>query len=226
MKIFGHRGAAGLAEENTLISVEEALRYSVDGVEIDVHRCRSGELIVMHDETIDRTTRGEGRVSELSFQELKNVVTNKGATIPALSEIVALVDKRCTINIELKGKDTALSVVSYLKILVQETFWDFSDFIVSSFDKELLAQVRRASDEIKVGVLEEEKPERAIEIAIKLQAYSVHLPISCIKEEHVLSAHNNGLQVYVWTVNKKPLFEKMKSWNVDGIITDFPNFAT
>jgi len=138
MKIFGHRGAAGLVAENTLESVKEALRFKVDGIEIDIHQSRSGELVVIHDETLERTTNGKGEVSNFTLQELQQFSTEEGFLIPTLQEVLAVIDGRCVLNIELKGKHTALPVLQFLDEYIPNSNWQNADFILSSFDHEQL----------------------------------------------------------------------------------------
>ena len=225
MKIFGHRGAAGLVAENTLESVKEALRFKVDGIEIDIHQCRSGELVVIHDETLERTTNGKGEVSDFTLQELRQFSTEEGFLIPTLQEVLALIDGRCELNIELKGKHTALPTLQLLDEYIPNSNWQNADFILSSFDHQQLRQLRTVTSKYRIGVLTEESIAVALPVAKELEAFSVHPPIRNLTEEEVLLAKDEGFKVFVWTVNDISLIRKSKSWNVDGVITDFPNFA-
>ncbi len=225
MKIFGHRGAAGLVAENTLASIAEALIHPIDGIEIDVHCCKSGELIVIHDETLDRTTDGHGKVTDYTLQELKQFKTVEGFFIPTLDEVLRLVDARCTLNIELKGKDTALPTLKIVEEYIEKTDWDYDHFIISSFDHSQLFDVKNSSSKFKVGVLTEENITKALPVAKKLKAFSIHPPILTLTKDEVILAQEYGYKVYAWTVNKEMMIRKLKKWNVDAIITDFPNFA-
>ncbi|KAA1243883.1 glycerophosphodiester phosphodiesterase family protein [Aquimarina sp. RZ0] len=225
MKIFGHRGAAGLVAENTLESIEEALKHNVDGVEIDVHCCNSGELVVIHDETLDRTTNGSGKVSEYSLVDLQSFMTIEGYRIPTLNQVLELVDGKCELNIELKGVNTALPVMTLLEEYIPNSNWKFDQFIVSSFDHSQLHDIKSVTSQFRIGVLTEDDIMHAISEAKKLEAYSVHPPISSLTEKGVSLAKEEGYEVYVWTVNKEQQIKQSKSWLVDGIITDFPNFA-
>src|SRR6056297_2287931 len=101
---IGHRGAMGYEPENTLRSFKKAIELNVDMVELDVYVCSSGELVVIHDDKVDKTTNGKGYVSEKSFDELRKLDAGMGEKIPTLQEVLDLIDKRAKVNIELKGK--------------------------------------------------------------------------------------------------------------------------
>jgi glycerophosphoryl diester phosphodiesterase len=115
MKIIGHRGAFGYEPENTLRSIRRALELGVDMVEIDVFVLPSGEIILMHDDRVDRTTNGHGITLDLSFAILRQLDAGKGETIPTLQEVIELVDSRVPINIEIKNPGSAKPVAAVLK---------------------------------------------------------------------------------------------------------------
>lgn len=225
MKIFGHRGAAGLVDENTLESIVEALRYPIDGIEIDVHCCKSGELVVIHDETVDRTTNGKGKVSDYTLSELKRFSTSMGYAIPSLTEVLDYLDARCQLNVELKGENTAKHVVRLLQKLIAETHWEYDHFIISSFDHPQLHKVKELDPRFKIGVLTEANAVSVLSEAKKLAAYAIHPPIHLLTKAEVIKVKTQGFKVFTWTINEKELITQSKLWNVDGIITDFPNFA-
>ncbi|MDY8134794.1 glycerophosphodiester phosphodiesterase [Aquimarina sp. 2201CG5-10] len=225
MKIFGHRGAAGLIEENTLESIAEALKYNVDGIEIDVHRCKSGELVVIHDETIERTTNGKGKVADYTWSELKRFRTFAGFKIPSLDQVLELVDAKCILNIELKGIGTALPTIELLERHIKNTNWDYDHFILSSFDHSQLFQIKAVTQKFRLGVLIEESIPSAISIAEEINAFSIHPPVSHLSKNEVELAKTKEYKIFVWTVNEETAIEKSKDCKVDAIITDFPNFA-
>ncbi len=225
MKIFGHRGAAGLVAENTLESIEKALEFGVDGIEIDIHLCKSGELVVLHDETLNRTTNGTGKVSELTWQELSKYRTIEGYKIPTLKQVLDLIDARCALNIELKGIRTAKPTVELLEKHIKGSKWESNHFILSSFDHSQLFQIKATTSAFKLGVLTEKKISSILNVAKTVEAFSVHPPIYSLKEEDIALARREGYKVYTWTVNEPSLITSSKNWKVDGIITDFPNLA-
>ncbi|WP_108804973.1 glycerophosphodiester phosphodiesterase family protein [Aquimarina sp. Aq107] len=225
MKIIGHRGAAGLVAENTVESIAEAFKYDVKGIEIDIHKCKSGELVVIHDETLERTTHGKGKVSEFTLQELKKYRTKEGYRIPTLNEVLDFINAKCILNIELKGIGTAGPVMELLERRIKDSDWDYDDFILSSFDHSQLFQIKSKTSKFKLGVLTEKNIPSILKVAEVLEAFSVHPPILSLQKEEVTSAKNNGFKVYTWTVNDSSKIKSSKTWKVDGIITDFPNFA-
>ena len=224
MKIFGHRGAAGLKDENTLASVNEALQYKVTGIEIDVHRCKSGELIVIHDETVDRTTDQTGVVQEMTFDQLQQCKTPNGHAIPTLQQIVSISKGRCVLNIELKGKDTAKPVVSLIQKYVRSThLWNYTNILISSFDHHMLHKVRQIDNEIAIGVLTETDIGESISTAEQLNARAIHPSIALLNPDEVSKAKRLELDINVWTVNTREQFEYCKDLGVTSVITDFPN---
>ena len=225
MKWIGHRGAAGLVAENTLESIAKALSYPISGIEIDVHCCKSGEVVVIHDNTLDRTTNGRGEIAEYTLTQLKKITTREGFAIPTLIEVLELIDARCQLNIELKGNGTAKPVVALLETFVQKTDWSYGDFILSGFDHRQLYEVHKLQPRFRIGVLTEENIRTVLSVAEGLNAFSIHPPILSLTRKDVKKARAKGYKVFVWTVNTKKQIEQCKLWNVDGIITDFPNFA-
>ena len=116
---IGHRGAKAYITENTIASIEKALQLGVDGVEKDVHKCASGELVVFHDFTLDRLTNGTGEISSYALLELQQLKVAEQFKIPTLTEVLDNLNGSCILNIELKGKNTALGtskiITHYLK---------------------------------------------------------------------------------------------------------------
>ncbi len=112
---IGHRGAMGYAPENTLKSFKKALELNINCVELDVHACKSGELAVIHDDEVDRTTNGKGYIAEKDLNEVKILDAGEGEKIPLLSEVLDLIDKRIKINIELKAEGTAKPVYEMIE---------------------------------------------------------------------------------------------------------------
>ena len=220
---IGHRGAKGYEPENTLISFEKAIDFNVDGIELDVHLSLDGKLIVIHDETIDRTTNGKGFVNQLSLQELKSFRIENKYEILTLTEVLDLVNERCFINIELKGIGTAKPVVELIEHYIAKKNWNYTDFLISSFDLKMLEEVQMLNPKIRIGVLTEESVEEALAFAKKIKAFSIHPDYVLLSKENVALMQENGFEVYPWTVNSKEDIQKIKSFKVNGIISDFPD---
>jgi glycerophosphoryl diester phosphodiesterase len=214
---IGHRGAKGYEPENTLISFEKAIDLKVDGIELDVHLSLDGVLMVIHDETIDRTTDRKGFVNLFTALELKKY------KIPTLIEVLDLVNQKCFINIELKGIGTAKPVVDIITHCISKKNWNYNDFLVSSFDWKMLEEVQMLNPKIQIGVLTEESVDEALAFVKKIKAFSIHPDYVLLSKENVALMQENGFEVYPWTVNSKEDIQKIKSFNVNGIISDFPD---
>ncbi|RTY81850.1 glycerophosphodiester phosphodiesterase [Flavobacterium sp. ZB4P23] len=220
---IGHRGAKGYEPENTLVSFQKAIDLHVDGIELDVHLSADEELIVIHDETIDRTTNGKGFVKVLSLQELKAFRINGKHQIPTLQEVFDLVNQGCLINIELKSYEATDKVVSLIEKYVAKKGWKYDRFLISSFDWNALQQVAFLNDKISIGVLTETDLDLALAFAKFIQAKSIHPHFHLLTKENTAQMQEKGLQVFPWTINELEDIEKIKTFNVNGIITDFPN---
>jgi len=220
---IAHRGAKGYEPENTLKSFQKALDLNADGIELDVHLSSDAHIIVIHDETIDRTTNEKGLVSTFSLAELKTFLIDGKYQIPTLREVFDLVDKKCLINIELKGLGTADKVVALIEEYITEKNWNYEDFIVSSFDWDLLQETSNLNSNILIGVLTEEDLDKALAFAELIQAHAIHPDYQLLNAENVKEIQEKGFLVLPWTVDKEEDIQKIKSYNVDGIISDFPD---
>ncbi len=219
---IGHRGAKGLLAENTLESIELALSFGVNAIEIDVHRCKSGELVVIHDFTLDRTTNGCGEIIEYNLAELKELLVEEKYKIPLLTEVLDLIEGKCWINIELKGTNTAETTCDIVRDYVENKGWSYSDFILSSFQNNEPYEVFKTDNKIPIGILSKASVIEAIELGKKLKAVAIHPSIGIISRDNVKLSHDAGFKVNVWTVNDLRSIERMKDFGVDGIISDFP----
>lgn len=220
---IGHRGARGHLAENTLESIEVALGFGVDAIEIDVHRCKTGELVVIHDFTLDRTTNGSGEITEYNLAELKELLVEEKYKIPLLTEVLDLIEGKCSINIELKGTNTAERTCDIVRDYVKNKGWAYTNFILSSFQNNELYDVFKIDRQIPIGILSKASVTEAIELGKKLKAAAIHPSIGITTRDNVKQCHQAGFKVNVWTVNDVKSIERMKDFGVDGIISDFPD---
>jgi glycerophosphoryl diester phosphodiesterase len=220
---IAHRGAKGYEPENTLKSFQKALDLNADGIELDVHLSADEHIIVIHDETTDRTTNGKGFVNTFSLSELKSFSIDGKYQIPTLNEVFDLVDKKCLINIELKGLGTARKVVNLIEEYIAEKNWNYHHFTVSSFDWNLLQETSNLNSKIQIGVLTETDLESALAFAELIKAHAIHPDYHLLNSENVKQMQQQGFLVLPWTVDEEEDIQKIKSYNVDGIITDFPD---
>ncbi len=220
---IGHRGVKGHLAENTLESIQKALNFGVDAIEIDVHRCETGELVVIHDFTLDRTTNGSGEVAKKSLSEIKGLNVEDEFGIPLLTEVLDFIEGKCTINIELKGLNTATATAKIIKKYIAEKNWTYKDFIVSSFQKNELFQMRKLDKNVALGILSKASVTEAIELGKLLKASAIHPSLGIITRDNVKASHKAGFNVNVWTVNEPEDIQRMREFGVDGIISDFPD---
>jgi glycerophosphoryl diester phosphodiesterase len=220
-KVIGHRGAMGLAPENTLLSFRKALELGVDGVEFDVQNI-AGELLVFHDETLDRTTNGKGRLIEFEPDYLRQLDAGQGEQIPTLAEVVELIGDQAFINIELKGLDTASLVMDLVKLLDKKRFKK-EQFIISSYLFSELYLVHELDPEIQIGVIADEQPVIALDFADEVDAYSFHPSYSLLDNNLIDEAHRAGMKVFVHTVNDLDKVTHSMDLGVDGVFTDYPD---
>mgnify|MGYP001300874307 FL=1 len=222
---IGHRGAKGYVAENTFKSIKKAIQLNVDGIEIDVFKCLSGQLVLSHDADLERMTGKSGAIENLTLEELDDYLINKEYKICTLNEILEKIKDPLLINIELKGSDTATTTSEIINDFLVKGTWNIEDFIVSSFDWFKLEKFRFFEKDIPVGILVSKSMSinKAIKFAKKIDAQAIHPNYELLNEKTIRKIKNNGFKVYTWTVNDKDKIEYMKKLNVDGIISDYPD---
>jgi glycerophosphoryl diester phosphodiesterase len=214
--IIGHRGAAGLEPENTLRSFARAIELDVDAVELDLY-CIEDQLIVIHDDTLERTTNGRGPLVRTAFESLRALDAGKGERIPTLDEVFDLVDGRVAINVELKGHGTAGPLAQFLAAR------DADEVLVSSFDHRELADFHRIAPAVRKAPLFGRTSTRMLEIARDLDAWSINVAAKLASDETVDRIVGDGFRCLVYTVNDPIAAKRLESAGADGIFTDFPD---
>lgn len=220
---IGHRGAKGYIAENTLESIQKAMDLDVDGIEIDVHLCQTGELVVYHDFTLERLTDGTGEIAMKSLDELKSLKINGRFEIPTLLEVLDLIDKNCLLNIELKGNVTAFETCKSIQLYTETKGWKFDDFIVSSFNYDELKSVYNINKNVPLAVLTESDLDSAADFAKTIKAKAIHPHYMLLDQKKVQQLQKSGYKVNTWTVNTVESIALMKTFGVDGIISDYPD---
>jgi len=203
---IGHRGAKACVAENTLESIEKAIELGVDGVEIDVQKCATGELVVFHDYTLDRITNGRGDIGKHTLTELKSLKVEIACSIPTLEEVLDCIDKRCMLNIELKGIDTAKETCKIVTHYIEKKGWKNEQFIISSFEYHELEEVYRFNQNFRIGVLTKASLDDALQFAKTLNAYAVHPNVALLSKRNVSLAQVQGYKVFTWTVKTRILY--------------------
>ena len=226
--IIGHRGASGLAPENTFGSFKIACELGCPLIELDVHRIKhdnnSHKLAVIHDHRLDRTTNSKGKVSQISSADLPEIVTEDGSSLPLLSQVISLIEKEIELakkviglNIELKGDNTGLLAAKYIKTM------DMVPTLISSFKLKELRAFRTADKHTPIAPLFHRWEHSAIEIADELNATAINCSVKIVSAERVGLIKKSGFKVFVYTVNSLRRAEELFNMGVDGIFTDYPN---
>jgi glycerophosphoryl diester phosphodiesterase len=221
MLIFAHRGASADAPENTLLAVDQALIQQADGIEIDVYQL-GGELVVIHDKWVSRTTSGNRLLSDYSLQELQKLDAGHGQFVPTLWQVLQRINGRCLINVEVKGVHDVSLVNAYINKAVSRLNFKPEQFIVSSFNHHLLVAFKSIAANIKVGALTASIPIDYAHFAQQLQAYSVNADISFVDQAFVKDAHKRDLKMFVYTVDEPADLLRLQSWGVDGVFCNGP----
>jgi glycerophosphoryl diester phosphodiesterase len=221
---IAHRGASGHEPENTLLAVEKAAALGAPWIEIDVFAVE-GELVVIHDERLEKTTNGTGHVRQRSLAYLRSLDAGKGQQIPMLREVLDLVKGRMGVNVELKGPETAAPVVKLIDEYKGLPGMYGGRILVSSFDHRELSKVRSLNPDIPIGALGFGPPPAHAAFAQDLGAVSVHTGLSRVNQAFVDDAHRRGLKVFVYTVNHPDDLRRVRAMGVDGVFTNYPELV-
>ncbi|MFB2872120.1 glycerophosphodiester phosphodiesterase [Aeromonas jandaei] len=222
MQIIAHRGASGLAPENTLKAMAKALELGVTAIEIDV-QAADGELWVFHDRRLERCTNGKGVLTEQSRSYLEQLDAGEGEIIPTLWQVMSLIDGSCELHIELKGANTADAVAALTKRAENELDFTANQWVVSSFHHPELARFATLRPDIRIGALTANLPLELAHFAEKLGAWSINCDVDFIDAALVDDAHRRGLKVLVYTVDHLADQQLLAAMGVDGIFTNRPD---
>ena len=222
---IGHRGAKGYVAENTYESISKAIQLGVDGIEIDVFKCASGELVLFHDKDLKELTGESGLIENLTIKELEQFLVLGKYKIPTLKDVLTRIEKPLFVNIELKGLNTAQPTSKIIADISRRTSWSLEHFIVSSFNWDELELFRSIDKNTSVGVLVSKSMSinEAIEFGKKINAQAIHPNFKLLNDKAVKKIKNNGFKIYTWTVNNEDDINFMKKLEVDGIISDYPD---
>ncbi|MCR5272733.1 MAG: glycerophosphodiester phosphodiesterase [Lachnospiraceae bacterium] len=235
--VWGHRGASGYAPENTLDSFEKAIELDADGVELDVQLTKDGEIVVIHDETVDRVSGAKGYVKDTNFDDIRKLDVSlpikdyaKRTRIPTLEEVLNLIKgTKLTINIELKTGIFAYEGIEkkVIDLVNQKKMMD--DIWFSSFNHESVLRVKKICSEAKCGLLIQD-------IIVNPCAYlkglnagieALHPAIYHYGQDplYIKKAKEAGLCTHIWTVNEREHMEMLCREGVEAIITNYPDIA-
>jgi glycerophosphoryl diester phosphodiesterase len=222
---IAHRGASGNFPENTLSAFRAAIAAGADMCELDVQLSRDGAVVVIHDETVERTTDGAGEVAELTLAELKRLDAGakfkagaiKGERIPTLDEVFDVTSGKCGLNIELKAGGLEHQVAQIVNARNA-----FGDSIVSSFNWEYLKTIQQIHPRIRIGLLTDDKPVDLMMNAVAMRAYAINPHSDIVTADLCTAAHQRSLKVFTWTVDQESKMRALIEAGVDGIMTNYP----
>ena len=218
--IIGHRGAAGLAPENTMLSYRTALDLGVPMIELDIRETLDGHLVCIHDSSVDRTTNGSGIVAEMTLREIRRLDAGRGERIPLLGEVLDLARGHMSVNIELKALGVEKNV---LDLVTDRSMLD--SIVVSSFYHGSLLAMKELNQDVCTGALIAKPMDGLIPYVVDLGANAMNPLHSLVTHDLVKEAHGNSLKIHPWTVNDSSRMSELLRLEVDGMITDFPNIG-
>lgn len=244
--IQAHRGASGYAPENTLAAFQMAVDMKADGIECDIHLSKDGVFVVCHDETIDRTSDGSGKINQMAYAEISRhnfgckfhphyFQADNFLTAPTLEQMLDVVKVMRVINIEVKefAGDEAAALDAFYAILSK---YDILDrVIVSSFNVGILKRLKDLHPDVFTGYLYHPGVksdtyecfpwEVAVQTALAHHCDAIHPEIKSLTKEVVDDAHAHGLKVNCWTANTREMVEKAIAIGCDGIISNYPDWS-
>jgi len=214
--IYAHRGASREFPENTIAAFRRALELAVPGIELDVHLSADGVPVVLHDETVDRTTNASGPVSAFTAMELAALDAGGGEGIPTLADVIDLVAGKTRLNIEVKVAEAADAVLA----LVADR--PDLDWAISSFVWDVLRHARSTSSDAVLWPLTIGATEEAIALAQEIGATQLNLLDQAVDADIVRFLLDLGIESWIWTVNDPDRAAHLIGWGVTGICTDDP----
>jgi glycerophosphoryl diester phosphodiesterase len=222
---IAHRGASARYPENTLRAFEAAIAVGAEMCEFDVRMTSDGEVVVIHDATVNRTTNGRGRVAAMSLEDIRRLdagvrfdVEFRGEKIPTLDEVAAALKGRCAMDVELKADGLERGVCEILR-----RHDSLSTAVVSSFNPNQLRIVTEVESRARVMLLDEEDPAAMLDTAAAIGAFAVAPRFNLVAPELCAQAHRRGFALYTWTVDDEPTMRRFIADGVDGIMTNRPD---
>lgn len=232
-----HRGAAGYAPENTIAAFDKAVDMKADYIELDVQRSKDGELVIIHDTTVDRTTDGTGRVGDLTFDELRSLDAGSfkgeqfaGEKIPTFDEVLDRYRGKVGILIEMKSPELYPGIEEAVAQELKERNLDKpqnNKIIIQSFNFESMKKMDNLLPEVPIGVLTSSKlhvTDSALQEFAKYADY-FNPSYGLVTKDLVDKVHSLGMEIQSWTVRSHEAAQFLIDMKVDGIITDYPDYV-
>jgi glycerophosphoryl diester phosphodiesterase len=231
MKIIAHRGFSGRAPENTMAAFLAAIEFGVDGLELDVHRSKDGELVVCHDEAVERTTNGNGYIQDLTWDELRQLDAGgwydpkfAGERLPRLDSVLSEVKRAgILLNIEMKTNIYVYPGIEAQVVQLLQQYDLVDQCIISSFNHFTLIRVSQILPELKTAILYIEHLYKPWGYAKTIGAIALHPNYQTVTPELVTGAGRSGIIVNPWTVNEPEQIRRMIDCGVNAVITNYPD---
>lgn len=243
-QVVAHRGGRVWAPENTLAAFKKSVELGADGIELDIHRCKTGELIVIHDESVDRTTDGSGLIKDMTLAQLRELSAGakwapasqlrklsagityssefKKEKLPLLTEVFDLVKGKLLINIEIKNAPIDYPGIEDDLIVLLKKYPHPDKIMVSSFDHDVIHRFHEKAPQYKCAILSDCILSEVGSYAKAVGADNWNPGFGDFRGDAAERAHAAGLKVNVWTVNSPEEWKSAMAMPVDGIITDDP----
>ncbi|UFU06763.1 glycerophosphodiester phosphodiesterase [Ruania halotolerans] len=218
--IVGHRGAAALAPENTLAAMAAAIEVGTHELEIDLRLSKDGEIVIMHDETVDRTTDGHGKVNELTLAQLRELDAGNGEKIPTFIELL----DATSISLQIEIKDPR--VIDPLLDLLRARPADVHRLGPTSFDRDSVRRMAAGLPEATVGLISKESTTGVLDEAASLGARRVLVGYEAVTEEFIETAHTRGFRVDLWPITEPDQVRRTVDIGADGFTTDDPRIVS
>jgi len=222
MIIIGHRGARGLAPENSLASFDKAIELHADFVEFDVRVTRDQNLVIIHDRHTKRIAFIKQHIHKMTLAEVKALATRDGIAIPTLEEVLLHIRGRTKLNIEIKSIGTAQLLLDALEPFFKKKKYALDDIIISSSRLSELRAVQHENSRLRVALLQRRFPWRFLFVT-SVGLYGIGTRHTLLTPQIIRKAKSLGLFTYAYTVNKPAQARKLRTWGLDGICTDRPD---
>lgn len=228
--LIGHRGYPAKFPENTLAAFEGAMQAGCDMIELDVTLSRDRKVVVIHDDTLDRTTNGKGPVLERTLEEIKRLDAGSwfaprfsAERIPELSEVMELTAGRCMLNIEIKQSafeaGYPIDAIEHQVVTLVRAGGAMDRVIISSFDKRILERIAAMDAPPAIAYISDHGVDkRVLDMLLAMKAFSWHPSFKVLTRDQVDMLHTAGLKVFPWTINTRAEAEKVLALGVDGLI--------
>lgn len=224
--IIAHRGASAVAPESTRAAIRAAVEAGADMVELDIQMTRDGRLVIFHDERLERTTTGSGRVGAASYAELARLDAGSwfhprfaGERIVLARQALRLAPRRIGVNLELKRTSTRRALLDRVRRLIRREPHK-TRLLISSFDVGLLEPLQDVS--VALALLTHQAADASLRQAIRLGCRAWHPLHTLVTPRRIARAHAHDLRVHVWTVDDPRRARTLLRWGVDGIFTNDP----